>query len=76
MLFFFIYLSIRFKYHLEKVRDIVNNAFVNLLPIDEPSLDQTMDVDEFNEKKESMSNDLVEKEDRLMCEIVDDEIAF
>lgn len=61
---------------MEKVREIVNNAFVNLLPIDEPSLEQTMDVDEFNENKESLLNDLVEKEDRLMCEIVDDEITF
>lgn len=54
----------------------MNNAFANLLPIDEPSLDQSMDVDEFNENKESTQNDLVEKEDRLMCELVDDEIDF
>lgn len=65
----------RFNYHLEKVRDIVNNACTHLLPVDEPELDQSMDTDEFNGNTESMQIDAVEKEDRLMCEIVD-EIPF
>jgi hypothetical protein len=61
---------------LEKVRGIVNNAFSNLLPIDEPNDDISMDIDEFNDNKESSLMDVVEKEDRLMCEIVDEEISF
>lgn len=31
-----------------------------------------MDTDEFNGNAESTQNDAVEKEDRLMCEIVDE----
>lgn len=60
----------RFNYHLEKVRDIVNNAFTNLLPIDEPDLEQTMDIDEYCEKKEVVE-DIVEKRDKIMCDLVD-----
>jgi hypothetical protein len=56
------------------VRDIVNNACTNLLPIEEPDLDNSMDVDD-QSNPTSTQTDAVEKEDRLMCEIVD-EIPF
>lgn len=70
------FLISRFNYHLEKVRDLVNTAFIqmNLFPI-EPSDLSSMDVDKFNEKNESSLMDFVEPVDRLMCEIVD-EIPF
>lgn len=61
----------RFNYHLEKVRDIVNNAFTTLLTIDEASALPSMAVDEYSEKKEYVL-DTVEPRDRLMCEIVDE----
>jgi hypothetical protein len=64
--------SHRFNYHLEKVRDIVNNACTNLLPIEEPDMDQSMETDEYSANAESSSTDSVEKEDKLMCEIVDE----
>lgn len=59
---------------MEKVRDIVNNAFANLFPIDEPSI-PSMEVDEYKEQGESAPMDAVEPSDRLMCEIAD-EIPF
>lgn len=66
----------RFNFHLEKVRDIVNTAFTNLFPIDEPRDFISMDVDKCNEsKRESMTSDSVEPEDRIMCGI-SDEIPF
>lgn len=64
----------RFNYHLEKVRDIVNNAFSNLFPVDEPLPEM-----EYGSKRlkleEQMEIDLVDPSDRLMCEIAD-EIPF
>ena len=57
------------------MRDIVNNACTNLFPIEEPDLDNSMDVDDYHSNDESSQVDAVEKEDRLMCEIVD-EIPF
>jgi hypothetical protein len=56
------------------VRDIVNNAFTNLLPVDVDSDLPSMDVDEYSENREP-TTDVVEPGDRLMCEIVD-EIPF
>lgn len=57
------------------MKDLVNTAFTNLFPIDEPDLTSMMDVDEYNEKGDSSLLDFVEPVDRLMCEIVD-EIPF
>jgi hypothetical protein len=60
---------------LEKVRDIVNNAFANLFPVDDLDIHLTEDTLTNDQNGEAMQIDSVEKEDRLMCEIVD-EIPF
>jgi mediator of RNA polymerase II transcription subunit 7 len=63
----------RLNYHLEKVRDIVNNAFGNLyVPADEPLPETDLGP---SESSASTDLDSVEAADRLMCEIVD-EIPF
>lgn len=63
----------RLNYHLEKVRDIVNNAFGNLyIPADEPLPEMDFEP---SESSTAMDVDSVEAADRLMCEIVD-EIPF
>lgn len=60
---------------MEKVRDLVNTAFANLFPIDEPAEGLNMDVDEYKEKRDTSLTDLIEPQDLLMCEIAD-EIPF
>lgn len=55
------------------MRDIVNTAFTNLFPLDEPDL-PNMETDDYHESAE-ISNDAVDPSDRLMCEIAD-EIPF
>ncbi|CAO1429872.1 unnamed protein product [Diamesa hyperborea] len=66
----------RFNFHLEKVREIVNNAFSNLLPVSEiktePGLDVEMDVDMENDCSLQMEG--VDQNDKLMCEIIDVEL--
>lgn len=64
----------RFNYHLEKVRQLVNNAFTNLLSFDF-DFEGSMEVDEFNNSLEKSFNDNVDPNDRIMCKIVD-EIKF
>lgn len=68
----------RFNFHLEKVREIVNNAFSNLLPVSEiktePGLNVEMDVDMENDSNLQMEG--VDQNDKLMCEIIDVELPF
>lgn len=63
----------RFNYHLGKVRDIVNTAFTNLFPVDDP-IPTFSDIEQ-SEGSESIPMDTVDPSDRLMCKIVD-EIPF
>lgn len=60
------------------MREIVNNAFSNLLPVSEiktePGLDVEMDVDMENDCNLQMEG--VDQNDKLMCEIVDVELPF
>ncbi|CAO1425718.1 unnamed protein product [Diamesa serratosioi] len=68
----------RFNFHLEKVREIVNNAFSTLLPVSEiktePGLDVEMDVDMENDCSLQMEG--VDQNDKLMCEIIDLELPL
>ena len=63
---------------MEKVREIVNNAFSNLLPVSEiktePGLDVEMDVDMENDCSLPMEG--VDPNDKLMCEIIDVELPL
>lgn len=62
---------------MEKVREIVNNAFSNLLPVSEiktEGLDVEMDVDMENDCSSQMEG--VDQNDKLMCEIIDVELPF
>lgn len=66
----------RFNYHLEKVRDIVNNAFTSLHIDSEDNNYESMEIDdELNSSHEKSINDSVDPNDRIMCKIVD-EIKF
>lgn len=65
----------RFNYHLEKVRELVNNAFTGLLSFDTDEAFENMEVDEFNNSLEKSLTDNVDPNDRIMCKIVD-EIKF
>ena len=60
------------------MREIVNNAFSNLLPVSEiktePGLDVEMDVDMENDCSLQMEG--VDQNDKLMCEIVDMELPL
>lgn len=64
----------RFNYHLEKVRDIVNNAFTSLLSFDDENF-QSMEVDPPQAVEKSLNNESVDPRDQVMCKIVD-EIKF
>lgn len=64
----------RFNYHLDKVRNIVNTAFANLFPVDDPIPTSFSDIEQ-SEGSESTPMDTVDPSDRLMCKIVD-EIPF
>jgi mediator of RNA polymerase II transcription subunit 7 len=61
----------RFNYHLEKVRDIVNNGFTNLIPFNCDETHEMMEIDKLNSSLDSQLNDSVDPNDRLMCSIVD-----
>lgn len=67
--------SKRFNYHLEKVRELVNNAFTGLLSFDYDENYESMEVDNLNNSLEKSLTDSVDPNDRIMCKIVD-EIKF
>lgn len=60
---------------MEKVRELINNAFTSLLTFDYDENYENMEVDDINNSLEKNLSDSVDPNDRIMCKIVD-EIKF
>lgn len=61
----------RFNFHLEKVREIVTNAFKDLPEEMETELTQNVDLMDQDDFNNSSQIDNVSPDDKLMCSIVD-----